>query len=344
MKLCSVTNYNNKGYINELLICNKLSSTLGINNEDSFTFKDLNSVYHINKNYTHILIYFDYKVTSIQGYSEFLKDITIPKIFIVDTIPHKHKEINKYFVDTFLKNGVYSFTSLSQNLQETLYKKYADGIVLFSDLDKQLFNQFYNIPDIIPKVVIPPPLGKEKDLKINFDNFSPNNLVGYNGVPSYTNGFQLIGQTLSQSIQYNLDVFGTHGREDLNTEQLFNSLLSELPNLHFKGRLKNVENFYKYYHIYLNVSLYDSFDYFTYKSLLNGMVPLLGKNTGTSSFLKSYPFISTPDLDSVKYTLELISKTPPEYLKEILSNTLKDIKQLSDEECLNKYQIFLNSI
>ena len=344
MKLCSVTNYNNKGYINELLICSKLSSTLGIQSKDSFAFKDLNSVYYINKNYTHLLIYFDYKVTSIQGYDEFLKDITIPKIFIVDTIPHKHEEINKYFVDTFLKNEIYSFTSLSQNLQETLYKKYADGIVLFSDLDKQLFNQFYNISDIVPKVVIPPPLGKEKDLKINFDNFSPNNLVGYNGVPSYTNGFQLIGKTLSQSPQYTLDVFGTHGRTDFNTEQLFNSLLSELPNLNFKGRLKNTEKFYKHYHTYINVALYDSFDYFTFKSLLNGMVPLLSKNTGTSSILKSYPFISTPNLDSVKYTLELISKTPIDYLKEILSNTLEDIKQLSDEKCLNKYQTFLSNI
>lgn len=344
MKLCSVTNYNNKGYINELLIYNKLSSTLGINNKDSFTFKDLNSVYYINKNYTHLLIYFDYKVTSIQGYDEFLKDITIPKIFIVDTIPHKHEEINKNLIDTFLKNGVYSFSSLSQNLQETLYKKHADGIVLFSDLDKQLFNQFYNTPDNILKVVIPPPLGKENDLKINFDNFFPNNLIGYNGVPSYANGFQLIGETLYQSPSHTLDVFGTHGRTDFNTEQLFNSLLSELPNLNFKGRLKNTEKFYKHYHTYINVALYDSFDYFTFKSLLNGMVPLLSKNTGTSSFLKSYPFISTPNPSSIKYTLDLISNTSTDYLKEILLNTLEDIKQLSDEKCLNKYQTFLSNI
>ena len=67
MKLCSISNYTHKGYINEFFIYNKLSSLLGIGIEDSFNFYNPNIAYTINKNYTHLLVYFDYKSTSIQG-------------------------------------------------------------------------------------------------------------------------------------------------------------------------------------------------------------------------------------------------------------------------------------
>ena len=344
MKLCSISNYTHKGYINEFFIYNKLSSLLGIGIEDSFNFYNPNIAYTINKNYTHLLVYFDYKTTSIQGYDELLSEIKIPKIFIIDTIPPKHEEINKEFIDTFLKNNIYSFTCLSKNLQEILYKKHANGIILFSDKDKNLFEKYYIKTNNIPKIVIPPSLGKEKEIKINYNNFSPNKLLGYNGVPSYANGFTFIGNALNNLPELQLSVFGTHGRTDLNNELLINDILEKVPNVKFRGRLKNYNKFFKLYHIYPNLSIYDSFDYFTFKSLLNGMVPLLTKNTGTSSYFQSYPFICSLDDNSIKYNLELILKTPPNYLKEILDNIAENLRELSDEKCLSKYQTFIKNI
>ena len=52
MKICVVTNYNNKGYINEKLIFDSLFKTLNILPQDIFDILDINSVYKINKNYT----------------------------------------------------------------------------------------------------------------------------------------------------------------------------------------------------------------------------------------------------------------------------------------------------
>ena len=344
MKLCVITNYTNTGYINEPLIFQKISSLLNINKEDTFDFLDFNSAYKVNKNYTHTLILFDYKSTSIQPYQEYLDEVKIPKIFIVDTICHKHEDLNKEFVDNHLKDYPYSFTSLSKELQSLLYEKYADGLIFFSELDKYLFQEYYPNVHNKPSSIIAPPLGNQEEIKINFDNFSPNRLVGFNGIPSYQNGFLSINHTFQYINGINFNVFGSHGREDSNTELLFNDTLEKSPNVSFRGRLKNNNNFFKLHHIYLNPSLYDSFDYFTFLSLLNGMVPIVGKNTGTSSYLKSYPFIAEPNLQSVKYNIELVLNTPEDYLKDILLNTINSLKELSDENIKEKYQTFLNKI
>lgn len=344
MKLCVITNYTNTGYINEPLIFQKISSILDITKEDTFDFLDFNSVYKVNKNYTHAIVLFDYRTTSIQLYQEYLNEVKISKIFIVDTICHRHEELNKEFVDKYLKDYPYSFTSLSKKLQSLLYEKYADGLIFFSELDKQLFKKYY--PTVSNKVieVIPPPLGKRKDIEINFNNISPNNLIGFNGIPSYQNGFFSIGDTMPNLSGINLNVFGSHGREDLNVELLFNHILQNVSNVKFNGRLKNYSNFYKLHHIYLNPAIYDSFDYFTFLSLLNGMVPIVGKNTGTSSYFKLYPFIAEPNIQSIKYNIELILNTPIDYLKDILSNSLVFLKELSDENIKEKYQTFLNKL
>jgi len=344
MKLCVITNYTNTGYINEPLIFQKISSVLDITEEDTFHFLDFNSAYNVNKNYTHALILFNYKTTSIQPYQEYLDEVEIPKIFIVDTICHKHEELNKEFVDNYLKDYPYSFTSLSKELQSLLYEKYADGLIFFSELDKQLFKEHY--PTVSNKImeVIPPPLGKKEEITINTNNLTPNTLIGFNGVPSYSNGFVSIGRTLNELKNLNLNIFGTHGREDLNNELLINNILQSTSNIYFKGRLKNYNNFFKLYHIYLNPAIYDSFNYFTFLSLLNGMVPIIGKDTGTSSYLKSYPFIAESNIQSVKYNIELILNTPTNYLKDILFNALDSLKELSDENIKEKYQTFLNKI
>lgn len=344
MKLCVITNYTNTGYINEPLIFQKISSVLNITEEDTFDFLDFNSAYKVNKNYTHALILFNYKTTSIQPYQEYLNEVEIPKVFIVDTICHKHEELNKEFINNYFKNYPYSFTSLSKELQSLLYEKYADGLVFFSELDKQLFQQYY--PTVSSKVmeIIPPPLGKKEEITININNFTPNTLIGFNGVPSYSNGFVSIGKTLNELKGFNLNLYGTHGREDLNNELLINNILQLTSNVNFRGRLKNYPNFFKLHHIYLNPSIYDSFNYYTFLSLLNGMVPIVGKNTGTSSYLKSYPFIAESNLQSVKYNIELVLNTSKDYLKDILFNTLSFLKELSNENIKEKYQTFLNKL
>ena len=60
MKLCVITNYQNKGYINEIITFNKIINSLSIPHNDVYNFNSPNIIYEINKTYTHALIFLDY--------------------------------------------------------------------------------------------------------------------------------------------------------------------------------------------------------------------------------------------------------------------------------------------
>ena len=89
MKICIITNYIDKGYVNELFILDNLISTLNLQQKDIYSVSDVNLSYSINKNYTHVLVLLDFKVTSLLSLTPFLDNISIPKIFVIDTIPEK---------------------------------------------------------------------------------------------------------------------------------------------------------------------------------------------------------------------------------------------------------------
>ena len=115
-----------------------------------------------------------------------------------------------------------------------------------------------------------------------------------------------------------MSLFGDHGRNDISNEILVNHATQSNPNIKFMGKLKDTTKFFKENHIYYNVSIYDSFNYFTFTSLLNGMVPILSKSTTTTEYFPSYPFITDFDEDSINNTLKLIKSTSIEDLKKIL--------------------------
>ena len=54
MKLCAITNYKNKGYVNEIITLNKILNSLHISHDDTFEFNTPNIVYSINLSLIHI--------------------------------------------------------------------------------------------------------------------------------------------------------------------------------------------------------------------------------------------------------------------------------------------------
>jgi hypothetical protein len=335
MKLSTVSNYKDKGYINESAIFNELYSTLGITSRDTFDYREFNAPYLINNTYTHLIVAFDYKTTSIQLYTEFLKEITIPKVFIVDTIPEKHRELNKEYVDTYMPNFTEGYTGLTKQLQNIIYEDYADAFVFFSEKDKSLFNKYYSVSNEKPKVVIPPPLGPEESIKPNQVN-----IVGplvYNGVPSYANGLSNVGNFLYRNKNIHMDMYGTHGRTDLNNEILINDLLNNLGNFKFKARVRKDIDIFKNYSVYMHLPNYDSFDYFCFKSIINGTLPMVSKNSTFHEYLNEYPFTCTSDPANIDYTFNLLTQTSEETLNQIIKTQVKKLKELSNENTLKKY-------
>lgn len=344
MKLCTVTNYQNNGLINETNIFTSIYNALGITEADTFNFRDVNAEYTINNNYSHLIICFNYKASSISLYQEFLKEVTIPKIFIVDTIPEVHRELNLECIKKYTPSGTEAFVALTKEKQNTLYSNYSDALVFFSKRDKELFGEYYKVPKGIKKVVIPPPLGAEEDIKVNIDNITKGNHFTYNGVPSYANGVHISGNTIWENKHLNLDFYGVHGRLDYINQYLINNITQNVSNFKFKARLRSDDNYFKKYNVYLHTPIYDTFDFYTFKCLLNGVVPVIGRNSAALEYLENYPYVVSNQSEQIKYTLDIFSKTKLDTLKRLLVKQEVNLKQLSNENILSKYEKLIREL
>jgi len=344
MKLCIITNHQDKSHINDSQIHDRLITTLGLTPKDVFDLSDVNSVYHVNNEYTHALILLDYNVTTIVPHKNYFEELNLPKIFIIESIAEYHKTIDVHFSKEILKSNHRNLIGLSIEHQSFLYKEYADAFIFYSNKDIDLFNTYYPNIGEQPLYVIPPSLGEEKDIKVNFDYFSPNKNLGFNAEPSYSNGILEISEALLSPSEYSFNIYGNHGRTPINTQTLLNYITQKNKNIRFKGRVNNNRQFHLENHIYCNTTLYSSFNYSTFTSLLNGTVPLISDLSGEVDFFPSYPFITKLDPLSIRNTLSNISNTPPEQLKDILNSAANNLIELNDNNSKEHYYKFLNSI
>jgi hypothetical protein len=344
MKLCVIHNYNGKGYINEILTLNKIINSLQILPEDIYEFNTPNIVYNLNKNYTHTLIFMDYRVSSIELYKNFFDELKIPKVFIIDTIPHHNKKINEEFINSNVNGVVNIFCGLPIEHQMLIYENYSDGFIFLNHNDVKLFQEYYPLKNEKPFSIIPPSLGKKEDLKINLNNIKPNNNIGFNGYPSSHSGIFDLLKISQFNPNYNFNLYGSHGRDEVLNEMIINHLTMSNPKIKFKGRMKNDEKFFNENFIYGNLSIYDTFDYYTFLSVLNGSIPIINEKSGTSEFFKDYPFIINNKIDVVTNKLNEINNLTISNIKDVLNNTLNHFKKFNDEDNYEKYINFFNSL
>lgn len=344
MKICIITNYIDRGYVNELLILDNLVSTLNLQQKDIYPISDINLSYSVNKNYTHVLVLLDFKITSLLTLTPFLDNISIPKIFIIDTIPEIHKGIDTDILNHYKFKSDSSYNSLSKYSQNTLYNDYADALIFYSNLDFEIFTKYYKIQNKKNITIIPPSLGKEESIVFNPTFFKSNNNIGFNGIPSFNNGFGHLIPSLTSLPDYNLNIYGKHGRSPFTTQPLINNATSTYPNIRFKGQLRDFSHFYKNNHIYANIGIYNSFDLPTLYSMINGMVPIISPNLPICEFLPNYPFISNCDHNEITKTIIQIKNTSDSDLKDILRKGINNIKFLNDNFLKEKYYFFLNSL
>ena len=343
MKQCIITN-NKGGYINETAILDALIRTLDLTREDIYYTSDPNSVYTVNKEYTHALILLDYKITTLYPIKEYLKQLHAIKVFIVDAIPEIHKELDREFCKVLLNLDRSSLTTLPTEKFKFLYEEYADGIVTYNVQDINLLQTVYKFSREIPVKIIPPSLGREQDIKIDFTKFHPNRSIGFNGSPSYANGLFTLYQALQNLPHYSFDIYGSHGRSDLSNQALTNFLTGDSQQINFRGRLKNPKEFYNKHHIYYGNTKYTSFDYNTFTSILNGMVPIIGANTATLEYLPDYPFIADSTPQSVIKVINLIEYLEDKQIREVMNKAVINLKYLNDSILKGIYNNFLNQL
>jgi len=345
MKLCIITNHLNNNYINDSLIHDRLITTLGLTPKDVFNPSDPNSAYQVNKEYTHALILLDYRASSLHIQKTYLSEIKIPRVFIVDSVPQVHKDLDIFFSNNILQITNSHLSILPKAQQFFLYNEYADALIFYNQGDIKVFDSFYPLTRPIPITVIPPSLGNKDDIQVNFNTFLPNKNIGFNGSPSFGNGLFNASTTLSHIPTYSLNIYGNHGRADIPNEILMNYMTDLNSNVKHWGILKNQLKFFQENHIYYGASQYDSFNYFTFTSILNGMVPLLSSQSKSSEFFPDYPFIV--DINSEKQIPNMvlkISNTPDYQLKDILNTAVNKLKHLNYQNSQEQYYNFLNSL
>ncbi len=343
MKLCLITNYLNKGYINEILIFNQLKTTLNLSPEDIISFHNENEVYNINKQYTHALILLDYNITSYKYILNFLSELNIPKIFIIDSIPEIHKKLNDDFVSSYSVIKDYVFSTLETDEWFKLYSL-ADGLVFYNLIDYHEFNKIHDLKNI-PKSIIPPSLGKEEDIVFNSNNVIKNKNIGFNGDPSYPNGIFNYGFLNDKLPDYNFSIYGSHGKNHQKSELILNHIVSNCNNVSFYGKLKDTKSFYLNNFLYYDFVIYNSFSFSMYKSLINGVIPIISKNTSSHSHLKNYPFIAEyMNIESLYNQIQRIQNTTVSELISIMSNVVNSLKPLNDKNLKGLYYKLIQNI
>lgn len=342
MKLCLITNYINKGYIEETLILNQLITTLELSPKDIIEFKDENKVYSLNQKYTHALILLNSEITSYQYIKNFLLELKIPKVFIVDSIPDIEKELNSEFIDKFSSEKDYVFSTLEHDEWAQLYGL-ADAVVFYNQIDFNIFTEKYK-PNLIPTNVIPPSLGKLENLKPNLENIIKNNNIGYNGTPSYSKGIFNLEFINQIDPTYNFNIYGSHGKNGIKNQNIINYLTDSYYNINFYGKLKNYSKFYLNNFIYYDCSLYNPFSYNMYLSLVNGVIPILSHNTSSTTYLTNYPFtIEYANPNSFISIINEIHNTPISQLRTIISEAVNNISWMNDTYCKNEYYTFIKN-
>lgn len=343
MKQCIITNYRG-GYVNETLILKALLRTLELTDKDVFYISNENSVYSINDEYSHALILLDYKITTIHNIKAYLKQLNIVKVFIMDTVPEIHKDLDREFCRVLLNLNRTNLTSIPLEQFKYLYENYVDGLITFNQQDLNLLQSIYKFDKKIPVRVIPPSLGNENDIKVDFTKIRPNKSIGFNGSPSYSNGLFDLHQALTQLPGYSFNIYGNHGRSDLSNQALVNFMTGENKQVQFKGKLKDKDEFYFNHHIYYGNAKYSSFDYNTFLSLLNGMVPIIGKHTASVEYLPNYPFITDNTSQSLVKVINTIESLNQNQLNEILYTMSIGLKKLNDKNIKEHYNNFLNQL
>lgn len=342
MKLCLITNYINKGYIEETLILNQLITTLELSPEDIVEFKDENKVYSLNSNYTHALVLLSSEITSYQYIKNFLSELNIPRIFIIDSIPEVEKDLNNEFVKNFSIEKDYVYSTLEVHEWNQLYAL-ADGFIFYNKKDLELFPEKYT-PNKVPAYIIPPSLGEEQDIKLKEQNIIKNNNIGYNGTPSYSKGIFNLEFYIKYLENFNFSLYGSHGKNAIKNENIVNHLTYTYSNINFYGKLKDYNKFYLNNFIYYDYPLYNSFSYFMYLSLINGVVPIISKNTSSTEYLTNYPFTAEYiNPESFNNIFNKINNTSVTELRSILSDAIKSISWMNNTNCRNLYKEFITN-
>lgn len=335
MSICILTNYLDKNFIDEQKIILRSSILL---NADIYNFNDENLHFKINKKYDNVLVYFNFKVTNLKKYKDVLQRIKIKKTFVIDTIPHIEKDVHKDILK-YIENGKIHYTLSEKNNLSLLYNL-GDNFIFYDHIDYNFYST-YNLKNKNTLLVLPS-LQEENNFIVNKENLlSSCNSICYNNNLYYKSGI-FDGLNLIKNEKFYFNIFGSHGRDDINEENLINYYTDNYKNIKFKGKLINKDKFYKYNLIYYGASNYDYFNYEYYTSIFKGLVPIVKENSLFAKIIKDYKFTIKEDYSNINSVIIDLFNYNKEELYTIMQNYSNVLKKYDDNYFVSTVKGFLN--
>jgi len=289
------------------------------------------------------VIFFVYIYTKKQDqwFLEYLLKSGKRIITILQTLLWKEKE----YIEECVKYYFPEYEIAENDIDNSIvyYKRLfniSGKIVLISHKEQEHFIEKYEYPD---KIKIIYNLIDER--QVDYNNIKKNYNLGYLGRLSYRKGILTLLSVMEYLSDYNLRIHGDINRvteKDL-IGAFFARFLSE-KNIFYRGVIERNDkeafsNYYKEISLSLLPSLYEPFGYAHVESMLNGVFPIIGKNTGTVDvFGEDYPFICGDDVFELKGLIEKYMSFSISDLNDLAKIIDKKFDKFRYEEFSRKYQ------
>lgn len=346
MKFCIITNIST-GTVNGISrYIENLRHTFGIKEEDVFHISDLSAdtVQYINTNFDFVSVQTGLLQVE-NGESmrlQILKKIKLKKIATIHSVPDEEVRLLDECMENYFPTGKYHSGVVYGKRYEKFFLTLMDALIFSTYRDKEIFSSFYNLQ--IPSSIIIPSV--EYILK-NIENtqINKNGNLGYLGRIDYRKGLLCSLNSMHFLNRYKLKVYGQLVRSLSHNKVILEHFLKKHSNIEYNGVLINKKHYFRDTFIFLGNSLYEPFGYSHIENLVNNVIPIIGKDTGTQEiFGKEYPFVVGDSVPELVNTVNKISTINVEELQDVLNHTITRIQDLTDLTFKENYSNFCKQI
>lgn len=346
MKFCIITNVplaslnGISRYILNLLKIFKLKEDVVYN---VFSLTDT-EIEYINANFDFVSIQIGVLGTmNGEGFKiQKLKKIKLKKIATIHSVPDEEVKYLKDCLSFYFPTSTYRSENLYSDRYERFFLKLLDGIIFYTETDRKIFKEYFTVN--IPTTVINPSIDYIRK-NIYSNEIMVNNRLAYLGRVDYRKGLLCSLNSMEFLKDKILNVYGPVDKNQQYNKVILQHFLGKRTNIKHYSSVTDRSKYYNTHFIFLGNSLYEPFGFSHVENLLNNVVPIIGKSTGTQEvFGIDYPFAVGDSVPDLVNTVQAIYKSTPEALTSVLDKVKMRLNTLTDSSFKDSYLKFCNNI
>lgn len=346
MKFCIITNVplttlnGISRYILNLLKIFKLKEDVVYN---VFSLTDT-EIEYINANFDFVSIQIGVLGTmNGEGFKiQKLKKIKLKKIATIHSVPDEEVKYLKDCLSFYFPTSTYRSENLYSDRYERFFLKLLDGIIFYTETDRKIFKEYFTVNT--PTTVISPSIDYIRE-NIYSNEIIRNNRLAYLGRVDYRKGLLCSLNSMEFLKDKILNVYGPVDKNQQYNKVILQHFLRKRTNIKHYSSVTDRNKYYSTHFIFLGNSLYEPFGFSHVENLLNNVVPIIGKNTGTHEIFGSdYPFAVEDSVPQLVDTVNRIQNTPVEKLQNILKIAKNNLETFTDPFFKQNYISFCKEV